>query len=384
MRMMQLLAGAAVLLATASAAGAASRQDRNWCADGNTTEEARIDRNIAACDRVLKSAKEKKQRALALANRCTLLNNKEAYDRALQDCEEAIRLDPKPAFAYTNRGRAFDGKGEADRAMADFDEAIKRDPRQERAYTNRGRVYLARHEYDRAIAALNEAVKIDPKQQRTYFNRGVAYANKGEIDRAIADFDQAIRLNPKSFDAYSSRGRMHVSKGEYERAIADFTEAARVAPKPSKYEYFGRGLAHFDSGALAKALADFEKASELDPKNAYVALWIDIAAQRGGAPGRLAQAVGNLDMTAWPAPIVRMFMGELTPAALLAAADDPDAIKKLEKICEANYYSGVLALRQSAKDEGTRLFRLAASDCPKDFDEFAAARAELKALGVTP
>src|SRR5206468_10134375 len=106
MRVMRLLAGAAALLVMTSAAGAASRQDRNWCADGNAIEEARIDRNIAACDRVLKSAKEKKQRALALANRCTLLNNKEAYDRALQDCQEAIRLNPRQAFAYTNRGRA--------------------------------------------------------------------------------------------------------------------------------------------------------------------------------------------------------------------------------------------------------------------------------------
>jgi hypothetical protein len=41
-----------------------------------------------------------------------------------------------------------------------------------------------------------------------------------------------------------------------------------------------------------------------------------------------------------------------------------------------------LALRQSAKDEAVRLFRLSASGCPNSFDEWFAANAELKALGM--
>ena len=39
------------------------------------------------------------------------------------------------------------------------------------------------------------------------------------------------------------------------------------------------------------------------------------------------------------------------------------------------------ALRQGAKDEATRLFRLATAQCPKTFDEWSAANAELKMLG---
>ena len=74
----------------------------------------------------------------------------------------------------------------------------------------------------------------------------------------------------------------------------------------------------------------------------------------------------------------------MTPAATLAAADDPDPNKKKGQVCEANFYSGELALRTGAKDEATRLFRLAVSDCPKLYDEMAAAIAELKALGAAP
>ena len=41
----------------------------------------------------------------------------------------------------------------------------------------------------------------------------------------------------------------------------------------------------------------------------------------------------------------------------------------------------IWGLRQGAKDETVRLFRLAANGCPQDFD-WIAANAELKALGV--
>ena len=64
----------------------------------------------------------------------------------------------------------------------------------------------------------------------------------------------------------------------------------------------------------------------------------------------------------------------------MAAADDPDAITKRRKICEVNFYSAELALHRHAKDEATRLFQLAATDCPKSFTERAASYAELKAL----
>lgn len=48
----------------------------------------------------------------------------------------------------------------------------------------------------------------------------------------------------------------------------------------------------------------------------------------------------------------------------------------------ADFCSGELALRQGAKDEAVRLFRLAESDCPHSFIECDAATAELRLLGL--
>ena len=217
----------------------------------------------------------------------------------------------------------------------------------------------------------------------TFKNRGVAYRAKGDPDRAIADYSEAIRLDPKDAFTFVGRGGVFSYKGDFERAIADYNEAIRLNPK-SSLAYFARGRSYLFAGSVEKALTDFNQANALAPKNAYVALWVDIVSRRNNLPSRLAQTSSRIDMTVWPAPVIRLFMDQTTPAAVLAAADDPDATKMKGKVCAANFYSGELSLTKGLKDEATRLFRLAASDCPHSFNERGAANAELKALGVVP
>jgi lipoprotein NlpI len=251
------------------------------------------------------------------------------------------------------------------------------------AFHNRAVAYLEKGDLDRAVTDYSEAIRIDPEDANALNGRGAAYRATGDLDRAGADYNEAIRLDPKSGQAFVGRGDVFSSRGDFERAIADFNEAIRLNPK-SSVAYFARGRSYLFAGSVEKALADLNQASAHAPENAYLALWVDIVSRRNNLPSRLAQTSSQIDMTAWPAPVVRLFMGQMTPAAVLAAADDPDATKKKGQVCEANFYSGELSLTKGLKDEATRLFRLAASDCPHGFNEWDAAKAELKALGVVP
>jgi tetratricopeptide (TPR) repeat protein len=304
-------------------------------------------------------------------------------DRAIADYNEAIRLDPKYSRAYSNRGNAYQAKGDNDRAIADYSEAIRLDPKNVFAYNGRGNAHKDRGDSDRAIADYNEAVRLDPKFALSYFGRGAAYKARGDNDRAIADYNAAIRLNPKYAFAYYGRGDAYQAKGDNDRAIADYSEMIRISPKDPN-AFFSRGRANLYSGALPKALADLNQASDLNPKYAYPALWLDIVNKRSNLPSGLAEATTQIDMTKWPAPIIRLYLGQLTPEDLLAAANDPDAKTKNGQVCEANFYSGELALQRGDKAEATRLFRQAGEDCPKSFVEYEGATAELKTLEATP
>ena len=89
-------------------------------------------------------------------------------------------------------------------------------------------------------------------------------------------------------------------------------------------------------------------------------------------------------MKAWPAPVIRLCLGQLTPEVVLAAADDANPRMKEQQVCEANFYTGELALQQGKADEAKRLFALVAANCRKSLTVYANATAELNALGAGP
>jgi lipoprotein NlpI len=216
------------------------------------------------------------------------------------------------------------------------------------ALADRGADAGALHAKGEPGIARIETVRLDSKDPVAPRNRSAKDQAKSDLNQIIVYYDSAIKHDPKDDDAY-----------------------------------FHRGLAKFYAGAVPQALADLSQASKLDPQYAYYPLWIDIIDKRGNLPSNLPQALSKIDMTKWPAPVIRMFLGQTTPEVVLAAADDPDATTKRGQVCEANFYSGELALQQGAKEEAKRLFRLAAAGCPHEFAESPSASAELEALDVS-
>jgi tetratricopeptide (TPR) repeat protein len=278
-------------------------------------------------------------------------DNKE-YDAAIADYNEAIRLVPKYAISYMLRGSAYYLKGDNDHALADYNEAIRLDPEFTLAYNGRGSTYLRTKDYDKALADYDKSIQLEPKNAVIYFRRGFVLQAMKQYDRALGNYSQALSL-----------------KSNYPEAAGAQADA-----------YFGRGIFNLYSGLAANAQADLKYANELNPKYAYAALWLDIVERRNNIPSHLAQATSQVDMTKWPAPVVRLFLGELTPTDVLTAANDTDPRNKQGQVCESNFYSGEFALFQNKKSEAQRLFRLAASGCPENFVERDAAINELKIL----
>jgi tetratricopeptide (TPR) repeat protein len=306
------------------------------------------------------------------------------YARALADYSEAIRLDAKQAPEnYRERADTYIQMGDYERAIQDYTQAIKLKPKEQYYYRDRGDAYLAKGDFDHAMQDYNLAIRIDPKSTSFYSSRGDAYRAKGDYGRAIADYDQAIRLDSEDHYNYVSRGDIYFEQKDYTRALADYNSAIRIKPKEA-HAYFHRGFANLYSGSVAKAFADFEYANKLEPATIVYALWTDIAAQRNNLPSRLSETASAFDMTAWPAPLVHLYLDKMTPDAVLAAAENPNAKTKNSQVCDANFYSGQWALRQDEKEQAARFFRAAVSGCPKSNLEWGAGIAELKALGVAP
>jgi tetratricopeptide (TPR) repeat protein len=70
--------------------------------------------------------------------------------------------------------------GQADRAMDDFNAAIKLDPTYIDALNNRGLAYLGRGAYDLAIKDFDQVLKLDPNDADAGRNRAAALAKKSD------------------------------------------------------------------------------------------------------------------------------------------------------------------------------------------------------------
>jgi S1-C subfamily serine protease/lipoprotein NlpI len=207
-----------------------------------------------------------------IALRAAAHGNAGDYDSAIADCTEAIRIDPKYAFAYIMRGQAYLQKGDYDSAIADFTEVIRREPTDADAYYGRGKAYNGKGDYDSAIADFTEVIRLDPTRAWAYFCRSVAYYGKEDYDSAIADSTEVIRLDPDFAFAYIMRANAYSDKRDYDSAIADFTEVIRREPK-NAFAYYGRGLAYRgkvlfsqENGLRAAAERDFAQAKRLGYK----------------------------------------------------------------------------------------------------------------------
>jgi lipoprotein NlpI len=189
--------------------------------------------------------------------------------------------------------------------------------------------------------------------------------------------NEAIRLDPNYAPAYFARGRLSYMLGNAPAALEDFGKSIKLDAN-DPVAYFNRGVAYYVIGGRnPDAIADFKKAAELNPSDAYAALWRDLAELRNNSPGHLKEATKQVDMTVWPAPVIRHFLGELTAEQTFGAAFDTDPTTKTAQTCEANFYSGELAFLKKNKKEAQRLLKLAADECPPSFIEATAAVAEM-------
>jgi len=151
----------------------------------------------------------------------------------LSGCESDELLNLGSAF-YIDRGIAYTEKGKYDKAIDEFNKAIKINPKFAEAYSFRGIVYGKKGQYDRAIDDFTEAIEINPKFAEAYSNRGFGYMRKGQYDRAIDDFTEAIEINPKFAQAYMFRGSAYIALRQYDKYTSDFNKAKELDPSYDK------------------------------------------------------------------------------------------------------------------------------------------------------
>ena len=186
-----------VLLASVFAARyaiAQTQQDWMDCLAGDLRSP---DVPIAGCSAVIKTGEGVLRRlAIAYNNRGVAYRLTLKYDKAIEDFNEAIRLEPKYANAFNNRGVAYRNMGDLDHALGDYDQAIRIKPDYYAAVYNRGLALTDRTEYAKAISDFKIVLAADPKNPLVLYRLGAVLVKAGDADAGNADLAEAKAIKP--------------------------------------------------------------------------------------------------------------------------------------------------------------------------------------------
>jgi tetratricopeptide (TPR) repeat protein len=169
-------------------------------------------------------------RALAYRYRGDARTDAGAFEQAIADFSDSIRLRPDNVPAFAGRGRAEFSLRNLDGALGDYSEAIRLSPAAANLYIARGHVYLSQGNVDASIRDLTEAIRLDPRSPTAFNNRGLALRKKGDLDGAMQDYSTAIAINPIYALAYENRGYLEEARGQKSAAIGDLQQALLLDP----------------------------------------------------------------------------------------------------------------------------------------------------------
>lgn len=178
--------------------------------------------------------------------------------------EEDTKKEVLDAEAYYEKGNYYYEQGDYDRAIENYNMAIILNPRFLECYFNRALCYYNKKNYDKAIEDYTKAIEIDPDNPMIYNNRGDAYYRKQDFEKAIADYNKATSLNPEYLKAYYNRGLAYASMQDYESGVENFTKVIELDPNFVE-AYNARGLAYEFLEKYDEAIADYQKALEINP-----------------------------------------------------------------------------------------------------------------------
>jgi tetratricopeptide (TPR) repeat protein len=253
------------------------------------------DRALAEVDGYLSSHASNPRAHALRASALRLVGRK---DEAGPELDRSIALGPT-VEAYLQRAQ-IRPQEEQDKALNDVDLALKLDPKSVRAYSVRAAIYTNSRAFDSALGALAEATRLEPADEGIRRMRAEIYASTRKFDLAIAEIDRnraehpdnpdsmngscwfravagkdleaalglcnaALKLAPGVPSFLDSRGLAYLRLGRYDDAIQDYTAALQKQPKIST-SLFGRAIAERRKGAAAEAKADLVAAHAANQK----------------------------------------------------------------------------------------------------------------------
>jgi tetratricopeptide (TPR) repeat protein len=183
------------------------------------------------------------------------------YESALREFQQAIKSNPDYAEAHFRLGIMYQGLEGYDQALREFDEVLRINPSFPRIHTAMGSIY-----HTKGVKALVKATKFDWSYLVADTLKEISYKDKDELKKAIENYIIATEADTTNSAMYSKLGQAYCTwaQDEYQKAIAvDSLDTAA---------HLNLGLTFLEKGYPNKAMIQYEILNSLDSRAANMLL----------------------------------------------------------------------------------------------------------------
>jgi hypothetical protein len=153
-----------------------------------------------------------------------------ADDPIIKTLTAKLADNPDDGSALYRRGQVYASKGAYDLAINDFNESLRLNPRDVEAFNNRCWARTVIGDLQAALKDCNEALRLRPNFVDALDSRGLVNLKSGQAKNAIADFDAALKINPRLTSSLYGRGLAKQRSGSISEGELDISNAKAMDP----------------------------------------------------------------------------------------------------------------------------------------------------------
>ncbi|GBB91579.1 hypothetical protein RclHR1_18960004 [Rhizophagus clarus] len=274
------------------------------------------------------------------SNRAACYYNTNEYARVIEDCNNALQMDPLYVKALNRRAMAYEQTSRYEESLHDFtavciigefrnenatasidrllkkvasikakqiiQNRVKRLPstkfissymeafRKVRPYVvdneqegdkfyNAAENFLNEERYEEAMKEYGKAIDAGCSYMAEALNmRGTFTYLMGDSQGALEDFKKALEIKPDYVQIYVKRATIYMEQDNADLAYREFDEAIKIDPNDPDI-YYHRGQVYFLNSMFDKAVDEYQRRIELDPDFVYAYIQLAIAQYKNGS-----------------------------------------------------------------------------------------------------
>ncbi|KPK37066.1 MAG: hypothetical protein AMJ65_15470, partial [Phycisphaerae bacterium SG8_4] len=190
----------------------------------------------------------------------------------------------RAAITYINAGRMYRDHGKLDKAEELLKHAAGLDPQNVVCFMELSSVFQAKRQPAKTLAMQKRIVEIQPTFRPGYLVIGILSTHLGQFGEAEKAFSKVITLGPQDSTGYRELARLYLKTRKKLPLARQLAEKA-LALEAIAGNYFVVGWACYENGDIPGAFKAVKRAIELDPDNTqYPLLYKQILQRKHSAP----------------------------------------------------------------------------------------------------